>query len=249
MRGTDWEFFSRASPVRHPHLGPNMVLALLDGVIATNNRMRCALSAALPPRGEAHLYVKAADLNTPSVDLTIISAHEIHTVHHKREQKIMSSISTSVDLLRDLKSLILQFAQDHGIFLIGAILGLVVLYAVRYLASPYRKLPPGPRGYPIIGNLLELREAQWLKFTEWRKKYGQFIVPIFPWSVLSPTRPGDIFYLDAAGQPIIIINSRKVALNLLERRAGIYSDRPTNIVACELMCNGLFFVFARYGDM
>jgi len=163
----------------------------------------------------------------------------------------MSTILAFADLLRDLKSSILLFAQDHAIFSIGAILGLIVLYAVRYLASPYRKLPPGPRGYPIIGNLLELREAQWLKFTDWRKKYGWFVVSILPGSISEsrPIRQGDIFYLNAAGQPIIILNSRKVAVDLLERRAGIYSDRPTNIVACELMCNGLFFVTTRYGDM
>ncbi|KAF8505395.1 cytochrome P450 [Russula emetica] len=142
----------------------------------------------------------------------------------------MSSISVSVDLFRDIKSLILQFAKDHATFSIGAILGTVVLYAVRYLASPYRKLPPGPRGYPIIGILLELREAQRLKFTEWRKKYG------------------DIFYLNAAGQPIVILNSRKVCVDLLERRAAIYSDRPANVLVCDLMCNGLLFAFARYED-
>jgi hypothetical protein len=95
----------------------------------------------------------------------------------------MLSISAPVDLLRDLKPLILQFAQEHAIFSIGAILGLVLLYTVRYLVSPYRKLPPGPRGYPIIGNLLELREAQWLKFTDLRKKYGLSVVSIFPWSI------------------------------------------------------------------
>ena len=163
----------------------------------------------------------------------------------------VQSISASVDLLMDLKSLILQFAQDHAILSTGAILGLVVLYAVRYLASPYRKLPPGPRGYPIIGNLLELREAQWLKFTDLRKKYGQFCCSYLPvvHSESHSTTAGDIFYLNAAGQPIIILNSRKVAADLLERRAGIYSDRPVNIVACELMCNGLFFIFTRYGDM
>jgi hypothetical protein len=47
----------------------------------------------------------------------------------------MSSISASLDRLRDLKSSILQFAQDHTVFLIGAILGLVVLYAVHYLTK------------------------------------------------------------------------------------------------------------------
>jgi hypothetical protein len=33
--------------------------------------------------------------------------------------------------------------EDHGNFSIGAILGLVVLYATRYLASPSGELPAG----------------------------------------------------------------------------------------------------------
>jgi len=164
----------------------------------------------------------------------------------------MSSLSPSLlGLLGDLKSLLLQLwlrvtVQDRATFSVGAILGLIVLYAARYLASRYRKLPPGPRGYPIIGNLHEIRAGQWFKYAEWQKRYGQFVSSFIPY--LSPSLLGDLIYLNAAGQPVVIINSPKVGIALLDRRAAIYSDRPRNIVASDIMTGGLFFGFSRYGD-
>ena len=174
----------------------------------------------------------------------------IFTVDHNLE--VMSSLSTSfLSLLENPKYSLLHlwvWVQDRGTFSVGAILGLIVIYTTRYFASPYRKLPPGPRGYPIIGNLLEMRDGQWLKFSEWQKKYGQFVTgPLFSFPPYLNLSLGDLIYLNAAGQPIVVINSPKVGVALLDRRAAIYSDRPRNIVS-SLMTGGLFVAFSRYGD-
>jgi hypothetical protein len=61
--------------------------------------------------------------------------------------------------------------------------------------------------------------------------------------------PEDIMYLNALGQPMIVINSIKPAFELLERRASIYSDRPRMIASHEILCGGLFTAFMRYGDV
>jgi hypothetical protein len=62
------------------------------------------------------------------------------------------------------------------------------------------------------------------------------------------SRPGDLIYLYAAGQPVVIINSQKVAVELLDRRATIYSDRQRNVVACDIMTGGLLVGCTEYGE-
>ena len=57
----------------------------------------------------------------------------------------------------------------------------------------------------------------------------------------------DVFYLNAAGQPIVVLNAQKAAADLLDRRAGIYSDRPRNAVAGQILCGGLALTFQNYG--
>ncbi|KZV76225.1 cytochrome P450 [Peniophora sp. CONT] len=98
----------------------------------------------------------------------------------------------------------------------------------RYVNSPWRKLPPGPTGYPILGSALKLLDASWL-FNECSKH-------------------GDVVYLNVAGQPTLILNTQKAAADLLERRAAAYSGRPRFIVGHELMCGGLFFAFEPHND-
>ena len=60
---------------------------------------------------------------------------------------------------------------------------------------------------------------------------------------------GDLMYFNVAGQPLVFLNSQKVAADLLDRRAGKFSDRPRNIVASDILTGGNLVVFTRYGDV
>jgi hypothetical protein len=55
-------------------------------------------------------------------------------------------------------------------------------------------------------------------------------------------------YLDAAGQPVIVLNSLKSNFELLERRAINYSDRPRFVMAQEIISQGLLFSSMSFGD-
>ncbi|KAI0030141.1 cytochrome P450 [Vararia minispora EC-137] len=103
---------------------------------------------------------------------------------------------------------------------------LAVYYIIRYVRSPWRSLPPGPRGYPIIGSALDFLDKK--RFFATCKSYG------------------DIAYLNLAGQPTIILNTQKAAVELLDRRAAHFSGRPRLISAHELLGGGLLFAMEGY---
>jgi cytochrome P450 len=56
-------------------------------------------------------------------------------------------------------------------------------------------------------------------------------------------------YISAFGRGILVINSQRVAIDLLEKRSSIYSDRPRYISLSEFLTKNLTFVFTRYGDL
>jgi hypothetical protein len=55
---------------------------------------------------------------------------------------------------------------------VGLILSLVLVLAVQYARSPWRKVPPGPRGLPILGNTLQLQNKAWLVGHDCKRKLG-----------------------------------------------------------------------------
>lgn len=71
------------------------------------------------------------------------------------------------------------------------------------------KLPPGPRGEFLIGNLRDVpSHHEWVTYSEWHKKYG------------------DLVYLNVLGTSLLYVNSAEMAYELFEKRSSIYSDRP-----------------------
>ncbi|OJA08488.1 hypothetical protein AZE42_02840 [Rhizopogon vesiculosus] len=114
---------------------------------------------------------------------------------------------------------------------VSALICATLLAAIRHEIRKRKAglLPPGPPPIPIIGNVRGIDvNAPWLTYTEWGRRYG------------------DIVYSHFFNQEIIVINSEKVATELLEKRSQNYSDRP------KIPTNSLFgldfnTIFMGYG--
>jgi hypothetical protein len=168
----------------------------------------------------------------------------------------MSSIASSLGLnLSEAPGLNL-----NTLYLLGIPFLPLSLY---FLASGFNKrkqlpYPPGPKGLPVIGNLLQMpQKYEHEVYREWCKEYGMCFLldmcfvsytsgiiliftslisylhhlrivsfpPFFTRILTMCPSPGPLIHLQILNQHLIIIDSYPVAIDILEKRSGIYSSR------------------------
>ncbi|KAF8129584.1 cytochrome P450 [Boletus edulis] len=116
-----------------------------------------------------------------------------------------------------------------GTLALGCIAVLYIAQRALRTRMPY-PLPPGPPGLPWFGNVIGINtDAPCLTYAEWARTYG------------------DLVYSRLLGRDIIIINSEKIAKDLLEIRSKNYSDRPY-FITNELCGVDFNSALMSYGD-
>ncbi|KAF9557276.1 cytochrome P450 [Agrocybe pediades] len=115
------------------------------------------------------------------------------------------------------------------------LVALVALVAVGFVYQQRRTngtpLPPGPKGLPIIGNLRDLAvKTLWFPASRWAKEFGS------------------VCYLHVFGQGIVFVNTSQAAIELMDKKGSIYSDKPNMIMARDIVGLGGLMVFTGYGD-
>ena len=73
-----------------------------------------------------------------------------------------------------LSELTFKAVLENKTLTAGIVLGLAIVFAIRYTTSPWRKVPPGPPRLPILGNVLQLRDKSWLLSRDCKERFGEF---------------------------------------------------------------------------
>ncbi|VDC01476.1 unnamed protein product [Peniophora sp. CBMAI 1063] len=125
---------------------------------------------------------------------------------------------------------LVPFLKDHASASTALAAGVASLLIVWYFRRSKHALPPGPTQLSVLVNTFRMRATPWLQFTTWQKEYG------------------NLYYFEVLGQGYMVLGSRQCAIDLLDRRASLYSDRPRLIMASEFMSRSLLFPFSVNDD-
>ncbi|EKM55816.1 uncharacterized protein PHACADRAFT_256701 [Phanerochaete carnosa HHB-10118-sp] len=117
--------------------------------------------------------------------------------------------------------------------LLGGLVAALVVLSGCYIRRRRHCFPPGPKGLPIVGNMLDIpRNGRgWLTYEQWGREYNS-----------------DVVYLRLFGISVVVLNSAKATSELLAKRSSIYSDRQHLAMLHDFVGWGKALVFSSYGD-
>ncbi|PHH62995.1 hypothetical protein CDD81_6420 [Ophiocordyceps australis] len=111
---------------------------------------------------------------------------------------------------------------------LAALILLVILYHIR--PPPRHPLPPGPKPLPLLGNIAHLPPRNTPDYLHWLKLKDY----------------GPLTSLRILGTTLIVIHDAAMAVDLLDRMAGVASDRPQMVFAQDLCGMGRFLVLRNW---
>ncbi|GJE96471.1 cytochrome P450 [Phanerochaete sordida] len=140
---------------------------------------------------------------------------------HNRKRVLARTNPTSVSLM-----------LDSAVLLSCAVCVVIGLFVALRWKSNTRCYPPGPPGFPIVGNLFNVpSEFSWCTFASWSRQYDSKIV-----------------HFEVLGQHVVVLNSHKAAQEIFERRSRNYSDRQRTVMIHELIGWHRNIAITPYGE-
>lgn len=119
-----------------------------------------------------------------------------------------------------------QLVSTTLLFIVPLLLLLLGLAARTRRKPPY---PPGPKGLPLIGNMMMMDQLTHRGLAKLAKKYG------------------GIFHLRMGFLHMVAVSSPDIARQVLQVHDAVFSNRPATLAISYLTYNRADMAFAHYG--
>ncbi|CAM0883196.1 unnamed protein product [Alopecurus aequalis] len=93
----------------------------------------------------------------------------------------------------------------------------------------FGKLPPGPRPWPVVGNLFQIQPVRCQCFAEWAARYGPIMTVWF------------------GSSPMVLVSTSELAQEVLKTHDQQLADRPRNRSTERFSLGGMDLIWADYG--